>query len=120
MDEALLEQCALDLYRIGAIKFGSFTLKSGMQSPFYFDLRMIVSHPKIMETVAELMWTARPGNGHELVCGVAYTGLPIATVISVKQNIPMLIRRKESKSYGTKKLVEGNYSKGQNCLWWKM
>lgn len=35
---------------------------------------------------------------------------------SVHQNIPMLIRRKETKGYGTKKLVEGNYNKGQNCL----
>lgn len=116
MDQALLEQCALDLHRIGVIKFGSFTLKSGMQSPIYFDLRVIVSYPKIMETVADLLWAARPKKDYDLVCGVAYTGLPIATVMSLKQNIPMLIRRKETKGYGTKKLVEGNYNKGQNCL----
>lgn len=111
-----MEQCALDLYKIGVIKFGSFILKSGMQSPIYFDLRTVVSHPKIMETVAKLLWAVRPGSSYDLVCGVAYTGLPIATIMSLKEDIPMLIRRKETKGYGTKKLVEGNYSKGQRCL----
>nr|XP_045613569.1 uridine 5'-monophosphate synthase-like [Procambarus clarkii] len=111
-----LQQCILDLHTIGVVKFGSFTLKSGLQSPVYFDLRMIVSFPKLMETVADLMWAKRPGADYELICGVAYTGLPIATVISIKQDVPMLIRRKETKGYGTKKLVEGNYNEGQKCL----
>uniref|UniRef100_A0A0P4VW22 Uridine 5'-monophosphate synthase n=1 Tax=Scylla olivacea TaxID=85551 RepID=A0A0P4VW22_SCYOL len=116
MDEAFVEQCVLDLYKIEAIKFGSFTLKSGMQSPFYFDLRTVVSHPKIMETVAKLLWAARPSSTYDLVCGVAYTGLPIAAIMSLREDIPMLIRRKETKGYGTKKLVEGSYTKGQRCL----
>lgn len=36
--------------------------------------------------------------------------------MSVKHNIPMLIRRKEAKDYGTKKLIEGQYSEGDVCL----
>ena len=111
-----LEQCILDLYEIGGLKFGNFTLKSGIQSPVYFDLRTIVAYPKLMVTVSELIWDAKPRSNYDQVCGVPYTALPIATIISVNNNLPMLIRRKESKGYGTKKLVEGVFEKGQTCI----
>lgn len=104
------------LYQIGAIQFGQFTLKSGKTSSIYINLRKIISYPALLESIAASMWRATKDCQYDLVCGVPYTALPIATCLSLEHDIPMIMRRKEKKEYGTKQMIEGVYSKGQHCL----
>lgn len=110
------KQFFLECYQLGIIKFGRFTLKSGIESPFYVDLRPLASDPKILKHLANYLLEMLPLDNFDLICGVPYAALPMATAMSLESYIPLIIKRKEAKEYGTKKLIEGIYQKGQNCL----
>ncbi|MDP2453544.1 MULTISPECIES: orotidine-5'-phosphate decarboxylase [unclassified Kaistella] len=106
----------LECYKLGIIKFGRFTLKSGIESPFYVDLRPLSSDPKILKLLANYLLDMLPLDNFDLICGVPYAALPMATAMSLESYIPLIIKRKEAKQYGTKKILEGIFTTGQNCL----
>ncbi len=110
------EQFVLELQRIGAIKFGKFTLKSGLISPFYFDLRDMISFPEILEGVADLLAESIKDMDYDVLTGIPYTALPIASLVASKLNKPLVYMRKEEKAYGTGKNIIGKFKEGAKCL----
>ena len=106
---------ALQLFDIGAIRFGSFTLKSGIQSPIYLDLRRTISFPPILVAISEALYEPIRSLRLDFLCGVPYTALPFAAAISIRHNISMVMRRKEKKEYGTGQIIEGVYQINQRC-----
>lgn len=52
--ELELKELAVTLYDIQAVKFGEFKTKVGLRTPVYFDLRMIISHPKVMVSICNV------------------------------------------------------------------
>ncbi|XP_071347956.1 uridine 5'-monophosphate synthase [Trachinotus anak] len=113
-----IDSIILKLHDVNAVKFGDYKLKSGMMTPIYIDLRVLVSYPALMNQVSSLIYqrVQQEKLQFDSVCGVPYTALPLATIICSRNELPMLIRRKEAKDYGTKRLVEGSFREGDLCL----
>ena len=116
MSNDLLSTLADDLLSAGCIKFGEFTLKSGLKSPIYIDLRQIISHPKLLADVAQAYLPILSNLQFSRIAGLPYAAIPIATAISLAGNYPMIYPRKEVKAYGTKAEIEGEYHAGETVV----
>jgi uridine monophosphate synthetase len=115
-DDKELQDVVVKLFEIGAIQFGSFKLKSGIESPYYIDLRRAISHPELLARMSDLMWQKANSLSFDVICGVPYAALALSTGISLRYNQPMIMVRKEAKNYGTRQLIEGIYKENDQAL----
>jgi uridine monophosphate synthetase len=103
----------LALADVGAVQFGEFTLASGQMSPIYLDLRLLSSHPRVLQQVAHAYTTLLDGLKFDRLAAIPYAALPIGTAVSLEMGRPMIYPRKEAKSYGRARQVEGTFQPGE-------
>jgi uridine monophosphate synthetase len=112
-----IEKVAAAMFESGLLKFGQFTLKSGLVSPFYIDLRQAQSFPDTFSTIVEAYSEMLKDTDESIfLAGVPEAATPIAAAIGYNLHRPLLQPRKVVKDHGTKSSVEGAYETGDKVV----
>jgi orotate phosphoribosyltransferase len=104
----------------GVLKFGSFTLKSGRLSPYFFNAGLF-SDGEAAAVLGRCYAEAivNSGLGFDMLFGPAYKGIPLATAVAIAlaerhgRNVQYAFNRKEAKDHGEGGKVIGSPLKGR-------
>ena len=112
------------LWELGAVQFGKFTLgRTTVDSPVYVNLRLLIGHPTALWRVGHIIWDElqalqRMRNPQvepfDLVAGVPFGGLHIATAFSLTAKIPLIYLHPRLDDLGND--IEGIYRPNQQAL----
>ncbi|MCY3784934.1 MAG: phosphoribosyltransferase family protein [Chloroflexi bacterium] len=115
---------ARQIYELGGIEFGSFTLgRSTVDSPVYVNPKRLIAVPAALRAAADLvrqtaeLAVARlhhPAEPWELVAGVPLGGLHLATAYSLATDVPLVYLSPRLSS--DELLLEGRFLPGQHAL----
>ena len=113
----------LDLaFQAQALRFGEFTLKSGRQSPYFFNAGRFDSGA-MLATLGACYADAVDAAGVEFDClfGPAYKGIPLATALACEyacrgRDLPVAFNRKEAKAHGEGGSLIGAPLQGRRVL----
>ena len=118
-DSIKSEMCEI-LARTGALKFGAFSLSGGRLSPYYIDLRIIPSFPGVFRRVTnfyvDIVQNEIDSDHITRIAGIPTAGISLASVLAYSLNKPFLYVRKEEKTYGRERRVEGILNPGDRVL----
>ncbi len=105
------------------LKFGSFTLKSGRTSPYFFNAGLFNTGGDLAK-LGRFYAAALQDSGiaFDVLFGPAYKGIPIATTTAVAlaehhgRDVPYCFNRKEAKTHGEGGSLVGSALKGDIML----
>lgn len=109
-----MSELILDLYRVGAIRFGEFEIKRGLFAPFQIDCSAVISQPALAKEIALALWEKAMHLSFDLLCGCPFVGSCLATYLSWEQECPLVLRREGAKEMTHQ--IEGSYRSGMKCL----
>jgi len=106
--------------RLGVLRFGSFTLKSGRESPYFFNAGLFNTGAAI-GAVGRAYAAAlqASGLGFDMLFGPAYKGIPLVTITAAAlaeqagRDLPFAFNRKEAKDHGEGGSIIGSPLQGR-------
>ncbi len=105
------------------LRFGNFTLKSGRQSPYFFNMGLFNDGQAIAQLGRFYAQTIEQAKiEFDLLFGPAYKGIPLVTTTSIaladhhQRNLPYCFNRKETKDHGEGGNIVGAPLKGRVLL----
>lgn len=109
------------LLEIGAVTLNPkkpFKYASGILSPVYTDCRILISYPKQRKQIRDLYVKAIKDShmNFDIVAGTSTAGIPHASWIADKLNMPMIYIRGSAKDHGKGNQIEGKLQKGQKAI----
>jgi orotate phosphoribosyltransferase len=111
------------LLKVGAFSVNleqPFKFVSGILSPIYTDCRKLISYPNerkiVIDTAVEIVKKDIGLKNIDVIAGGETAGIPLASWLSDRLNLPMIYVRKEPKGYGKQKQTEGVLKQGQKVL----
>jgi orotate phosphoribosyltransferase len=106
--------------QLGVLRFGSFTLKSGRESPYFFNAGLFNTGAAIAAVGrAYAQALAASDLKFDMLFGPAYKGIPLATITAAalaerhQRNVPFAFNRKEAKDHGEGGRIVGSPLKGR-------
>ncbi len=117
---------ARTLHHLGAVHFGDFSLgRSTVHSPIYIDLKVMLGDPSVLRNAARLIQQEtrfsqalhKPKVGwFDVVAGVPFGGLHLATAFSLETNTPLTYARQPKEDNETSHVIEGARNAGLTAL----
>lgn len=111
------------LWKLGAIQFGDFTLgRTAVHSPIYLNLRLLISKPTALQRAARVIRDEVDARQRmlnpqvapfQLVAGVPFGGLHLATAFSLAAKVPLVYVYPGQLKNGQ---IEGLHEPGQSVL----
>lgn len=113
------ERIILELFDKGMVRFGEFTLRSGMKSPIYINMRDIIGYPELLNFIADEYVSSikKSEINFDRIASVAYGALGVGFAVASKINKPVIVVRKEgNKQYGMGGRIVGPKKDGDNAI----
>ena len=102
------------------LRFGRFVLKSGRESPYFFDCGRFDTGERLRRLAGFYVDAIQhAGIDFDTVYGPAYKGIPLATSVAVElsrrtgRDVPWCFNRKEAKDHGEGGVIVGARPRGQ-------